>query len=106
VQFLERNWNFRKHGELYSQGYAIDPADCAVIDRMYTRKMCSTMSSSHLGWFPTNGSSACGSAAWQGQQNAGTWEAHEHARSSAQAPHESADAYYQRINAYNNKNEG
>jgi hypothetical protein len=25
VLFLERNWDYRKHGELYGQGYALDP---------------------------------------------------------------------------------
>jgi hypothetical protein len=47
-----------------------------------------------------------GSTSWQGQQNAGAWEAKNAAQPATQRTYESADAYYTRINSYNNAKKG
>ncbi len=56
----------------------------------------------HLDWFTNNGQTTP-----DGQRAAGAWEAHNHSQPATRAPHESADAYWQRFNSYNDtKNSG
>ena len=47
-----------------------------------------------------------GSTTWQGQQNAGAWEAKNYSQPAPQRTHESADAYNTRVNSYNNTKQG
>lgn len=47
-----------------------------------------------------------GTTSWQGQQNAGAWEAKNSAQPAPQQTYESATAYQTRINTYTNAKKG